>query len=67
MSLWDDYCDHDTRFFDEPRTVECKRCGVSGLVWEEVDDDEWVLLGARNEVHKCDMQRAALSDFEDIS
>lgn len=40
----------------EPRTVECKRCGVSGLEWVQ-DDGKWTLTDHRGLVHKCDPAR----------
>ena len=39
---------------DEPRTVTCKRCGVSGLHWEEHPIGiEWVLVEPNDERHVC--------------
>lgn len=48
---------------DEPREVECKRCGKAGLHWQD-EGGEWVLMEGRYKVHRCDMQKAARDDFE---
>lgn len=53
---------------EQPSVVECKRCGKSGLHWED-DDGKWVLIGHNGAVHKCDEQRVAkamASEFEPI-
>jgi hypothetical protein len=49
-----------------PGEVECNRCGKANLHWEEEEDGRWTLVGATGLVHKCDMQRAALDDFDVI-
>lgn len=61
----EDYFDcfgHD----EQPSVVECKRCGKGGLHWEE-DDGQWQLYEGTYKLHKCNMQKAALDDFEDVS
>lgn len=64
------------RFFDEydpiqeddyapqPSIVECKRCGKSGLHWEETDEG-WRLYDVRDRKHVCSNKRFA-DDFEVI-
>ncbi|MFJ0504330.1 hypothetical protein ACLQ84_23720 [Bordetella bronchiseptica] len=62
MTYFDEYDqDHD----QEPRAVTCKRCGTTGLRWED-DGGEWVLMEGRYKVHRCDMRKAALNDFEAV-
>ena len=61
MSYFDDH-DQD----QEPRAVECKRCGKGGLRWEDDGDGNFVLMEGRYKVHRCDMTRAALDDFEAV-
>jgi hypothetical protein len=56
---------HD-RDDDEPRKVECKKCGKGGLEWED-DNGRWVLIESNGKVHKCDEKRvhaAVADDFE---
>lgn len=48
-----------------PRDTTCNRCGKTGLRWEG-DDGEWVLMEGRYKVHRCDMRKAALDDFEAV-
>ena len=54
-----------------PRTkiVECKRCGKSGLEWED-DNGRWVLLEKSGAKHVCDVskvQQNIANDFEDLT
>jgi hypothetical protein len=55
---------HD-RDYDEPRKVECKKCGKGGLEWD--DDGRWILIDGRGKVHKCDekvLHKQTADDFE---
>lgn len=51
---------------DQPSIVSCKRCGKDGLHWND-EDGQWVLMEGAYKVHKCNLQKAALNDFEDVS
>lgn len=46
------------------RSVTCKRCGKSGLHWDDDGDGNWVLMETATRIHRCDMQKAAVDDFE---
>ncbi len=53
---------------DEPREgapASCKRCGAKHLRWERDENDKWVLVTQRFEVHRC--PPPSPSDFEDLS
>ncbi|OXI63112.1 hypothetical protein CFB47_07680 [Burkholderia sp. AU27893] len=69
MSFFDDNEDaiiHGRGRSVGPRSTSCNRCGKTGLRWEDDGDGNWVLLEGKCKVHKCDMGRAALDDFEVI-
>jgi len=46
--------------------VECKHCGEDGLSWV-FTGVRWRLMGENGRIHVCDMQEAAMDDFEDVS
>ena len=49
---------------DSPsRNIECKRCGKSGLHWED-DNGRWRLLTAKGAAHVCE---PAACEFEDLT
>lgn len=69
MSYWAYEPDPDRDHDDEELTVECKRCGKSGLHWEE-EDGCFVLCAPNGKVHVCDQKRLAKSVadlLEDLS
>ena len=39
----------------EPCSVECKRCGATGLQWEN-DGRQWYLITHDGRTHVCDMR-----------
>lgn len=62
MTMAQDYDRDDDR---EPRSTACKRCGKTGLRWQE-EDGEWVLMEGRYRVHHCDpkdVRATALDGF----
>lgn len=52
MNIFDDYTDLDSDD-DTPSYKECKFCGKGGLIWEELEKDQWKLLEKSGRVHKC--------------
>lgn len=52
--------DYDPSDFE----VTCSRCGKTGLHWDDDGDGNWVLMETAVRVHRCNMQKAALGDFE---
>lgn len=58
----DPFADRDDD--EQPSIVTCKRCGKSGLHWDDDGDGTWVLMETATRVHRCDMQKAAVDDFE---
>lgn len=68
MSLFRDFYEpspFDDLDEDQPSIViTCKRCGKSGLHWDDDGDGNWVLMETTTRVHRCNMQKAALDDFE---
>jgi hypothetical protein len=62
MAAEDYFYDYDPDD-DQPTIVACKRCGKGGLHGEN-DDGQWNLYDGRYLPHRCDMQKAAMEDFE---
>ncbi len=67
MSYYRDFYEPDPfadRDDEQPSIVTCKRCGKTGLHWDDDGDGNWVLMETATRVHRCDMQKAAVDDFE---
>lgn len=58
--------DSDHWYVKRKHSVTCNRCGKGGLQWEE-DNDGWVLVTAKGEIHQCELRKAAADDFEALA
>lgn len=62
----------DVADFDEDEStsyVECKHCGKHGLLWEQDDNDRWLLIESNCEVHRCSVAKThahAAKMFDDL-
>lgn len=72
MSYFDDNEDRIIYGHGHPRRapdVACKRCGKTGLRWEDDGEGGWLLLEGKYRVHKCDPDKVralALEGFEAV-
>lgn len=68
MSYFDDHEDriiYGRRPGANHSDVTCKRCGKTGLRWQD-EDGEWILMEGRYKVHRCDpkdLKAVALEGF----
>ena len=53
---------------DQPREVQCKKCGKTGLHWEG-EEGVWVLCEKGHSVHRCSekkIHKETANDFDNL-